>query len=254
MPAANISMAVTDVSLLSDGSSMLVLSQILSSYSHELSCLLSGRGHSESDNLRDKLLTSLPHVADVCRHLVHSDSVSLCHPAVTQRNRLTLTWKMWKTWKVEENGVSEGILKELMRFWREIISHFFNLTGYWCHQASIIGRVSLFLESGGGWTKYEVTWVTRHKVKHCCSGCFGSRQKNQRVYCLQLMLVLWFCLSELIDTVGGRHGGKTGSYSTTVVISRHVRQIGVLLCQSGMVSQTTSACVHLLIHLFSLRT
>jgi len=94
MPAANISMAVTDVSLLSDGSSMLVLSQILSSYSHELSCLLSGRGHSESDNLRDKLLTSLPHVADVCRHLVHSDSVSLCHPAVTQRNRLTLTWKM----------------------------------------------------------------------------------------------------------------------------------------------------------------
>ena len=77
MPAVSISMALTNITVVSTDSSMLVLSQILASYSHELSYLLSSQHDSaESDKLCDRLLISLPDVAQVCSQLLHSDDVS----------------------------------------------------------------------------------------------------------------------------------------------------------------------------------
>lgn len=77
VPAVSISMALTNISVVSTDSSMLVLSQILASYSHELSYLLSSQHDSaESDKLCDRLLISLPDVAEVCSQLLHSDDVS----------------------------------------------------------------------------------------------------------------------------------------------------------------------------------
>ena len=77
MPAVSISMALTNISVVSTDSSMLVLSQILASYSHKLSYLLSSQHDSaESDKLCDRLLISLPDVAQVCSQLLHSDDVS----------------------------------------------------------------------------------------------------------------------------------------------------------------------------------
>ena len=86
LPTTNISMAATDVSMLSDASCMLVLSQILCSFSHELSYVLSCQRDS-SNQLRDKLLISLPYLADVCRLLLNSDNVSYYQPLVTQVER-----------------------------------------------------------------------------------------------------------------------------------------------------------------------
>jgi len=63
--------------MLSDDSSMLVMSQMLTSFSHEMSYVLSRRRRdAASDGLTDKLLVSVPDVADVCCHLLHSDAVS----------------------------------------------------------------------------------------------------------------------------------------------------------------------------------
>ena len=77
MPAVSISMALTNISVVSTDNSMLVLSQILASYSHELLYLLSSQHDSaESDKLCDRLLISLPDVAQVCSQLLHSDDVS----------------------------------------------------------------------------------------------------------------------------------------------------------------------------------
>jgi len=63
--------------MLSDDSSMLVLSQMLASFSHEMSYMLSSRRRDAApDGLTDTLLVSVPDIADVCSQLLHSDAVS----------------------------------------------------------------------------------------------------------------------------------------------------------------------------------
>ena len=75
---SGVSVASVDVSMVSNDSSMMALSRMLTSFTYEMSYLLSRhRGdNSDVDKLCDKLFSSLPDVAHVCRRLLLSDNVS----------------------------------------------------------------------------------------------------------------------------------------------------------------------------------
>ena len=78
MVSSGVSVASVNVSMVSNDSSMMALSRMLTSFTYEMSYLLSRhRGdNSDVDKLCDKLFSSLPDVAHVCRRLLLSDNVS----------------------------------------------------------------------------------------------------------------------------------------------------------------------------------